>query len=1148
MYDLVHGNSKNFERFVITRIVRRAHRIPCQGNMACFDRPPSFLIRNTDLWLRPLIHNTAPPRWASLPFQNCSYFANAGSNNCSHYRWQDALPTTRCCACGGGFQRGLPAAPPALPPAPPSPPSLPCYAGGPRENDSLPRRTPPSSWHLLEVFADGSSTWAIGYRQCDWFRSPAAPANACARFKWINVLPTEYCCECAGGTHIQPSPPPLPPGAPSRPPSRPPAPSPAPSPGPSPPPIPPRVIPAQPSPPSMPKIPPMAPTASPAVGVAGAARQNLATSSAGTGGLPWVAALVVGFVLASLACCIACVLIISSNARRRIASCLTSCGCSYLASKFDNSSRQYQGIWLDSNLNHMARSKCKIQQAAELEETYVRTAFGRSGQRATDDAFISSSTPSRVRWATTPSRVRAATCTSPTRLHPIRARAIDNAVRHPLDAYTEEGIRATWSEDPEGNARDLPRLARAIEEYRREAAAVDSAHTSCSEEFFSAEQSLCSSLMPSRAGSPRPRRAAAEPDGVPVVSLAKLSPRILAASGLQLGRSGLPAQFEYSSKEEQVAAAELQWAAMSKQMGKPPQEPPPPEARRPAGEASGLTFLNVSGQNSMMPSPQRPFGRPSDEIARLAAFTASGAEREAAALYAVSLQAAQAQQTYFELLGIPTCPGARTEHTSRSYRPQHQPQDLPRDAHDNAHVPSSMMAALAHETLDESRAPTPFVEESYRCPSRTKSFVRRTASDRLARVRAVKRANETSQRSIDEPDGRVLALQGSLELPLLAGGGLGGGGQAAEEGDSSDDELRADGGMGARSESSSNTSCGANFSPSYPEPFSTCRSAPTEDPVHWADRQSQVEEQFETADNSGGTTPHRAEATSVAIQRGGLGARPESSSAPHRAEATSVMILVARIERALARRRDQRARARTAESSCKSSVPTSGMQTPLSSCKSLVPTSGMQTPLSSCKSSAPTSGMQTPLSSCKSSVPTSGMQTPLEGIPEGFMTPPEIRDDRDYAENDLRPAAASRLYRSVDLIRRPSEEGSSGCYSEANSGEVSRAGSRMAGREGATSPRSEASEQRMEPFHVALPESRVAAGGLPPSTPPRTALAAPNRAILGVRGCMAPQEDPRTSALSWMETQIDAAHGDTDSTTASVTSGPGLYLNSRLAT
>jgi len=355
---------------------------------------------------------------------------------------------------------------------------------------------------------------------------------------------------------------------------------------------------------------------------------------------------------------------------------------------------------------------------------------------------------------------------------------------------------------------------------------------------------------------------------------------------------------------------------------------------------------------------------------------------------------------------------------------------------------------------------------------------------------------------------------------------------AAEEGDSSDDELRADGGMGARSESSSNTSCGANFSPSYPEPFSTCRSAPTEDPVHWADRQSQVEEHFETADNSGGTTPHRAEATSVAIQRGGMGARPESSSAPHRAEATSVMILVARIERALARRRDQRARARTAESSCKSSVPTSGMQTPLSSCKSLVPTSGMQTPLSSCKSSAPTSGMQ----------------TPLEGIPEGFMTPPEIRDDRDYAENDLRPAAASRLYRSVDLIRRPSEEGSSGCYSEANSGEVSRAGSRMAGREGATSPRSEASEQRMEPFHVALPESRVAAGGLPPSTPPRTALATPNRAILGVRGCMAPQEDPRTSALSWMETQIDAAHGDTDSTTASVTSAPGLYLNSRLAT
>jgi hypothetical protein len=165
------------------------------------------------------------------------------------------------------------------------------------------------------------------------------------------------------------------------------------------------------------------------------------------------------------------------------------------------------------------------------------------------------------------------------------------------------------------------------------------------------------------------------------------------------------------------------------------------------------------------------------------------------------------------------------------------------------------------------------------------------------------------------------------------------------------------------------------------------------------------------------------------------------------------------------------------------------------------------------------------------------------------MTPPEIRDDRDYAENDLRPSAVSRLYRSVDLIRRPSEEGSSGCYSEANSGEVSRAGSRMAGREGATSPRAEASERRMEPFdHVALPESRMAEGGLPPKTPPRTALATPNRASLSARGCMALQDDPRTSALSWMEMQIEAAHGDTDSTTASVTSGPGLNLNSRLAT
>ena len=40
-----------------------------------------------------------------------------------------------------------------------------------------------------------------------------------------------------------------------------------------------------------------------------------------------------------------------------------------------------------------------------------------------------------------------------------------------------------------------------------------------------------------------------------------------------------------------------------------------------------------------------------------------------------------------------------------------------------------------------------------------------------------------------------------------------------------------------------------------------------------------------------------------------------------------------------------------------------------------------------------------------------------------------------------------------------------------------------------------------------------------------SSLATPNRASLGVRGPMASRDDPRTSALRWVETQVEAAHG-----------------------
>jgi len=70
-----------------------------------------------------------------------------------------------------------------------------------------------------------------------------------------------------------------------------------------------------------------------------------------------------------------------------------------------------------------------------------------------------------------------------------------------------------------------------------------------------------------------------------------------------------------------------------------------------------------------------------------------------------------------------------------------------------------------------------------------------------------------------------------------------------------------------------------------------------------------------------------------------------------------------------------------------------------------------------------------------------------------------------------------------------------------------------------------------------------------------SSLATPNRASLGVRGPMASRDDPRTSALGWVETQVEAAHGAATAVSVgvqpigggSVSLSSGLPLHSKLA-
>ncbi len=148
--------------------------------------------------------------WYSGPQQNCSFFEPSigiDGNYCSRYRWLSLTPQELCCWCGGGHVSAAPSPPP--PSIPPVAPSV-C-------SPNVAVDVTPTHWHLM--FRTGSG-WAVGYRDCGFFSSEAAPPNACALYTWQGADPNNLCCACGGGLLIQlPVMPPLPPAHPSPPPS-----------------------------------------------------------------------------------------------------------------------------------------------------------------------------------------------------------------------------------------------------------------------------------------------------------------------------------------------------------------------------------------------------------------------------------------------------------------------------------------------------------------------------------------------------------------------------------------------------------------------------------------------------------------------------------------------------------------------------------------------------------------------------------------------------------------------------------------------------------------------------------------------------------------------------------------------------------------
>jgi len=254
--------------FALNASVPAALPVPATptASSLCFDfMPNATVLPNRSgyafaagTWAGPLF-DPATRDWLDDGTVNCSFFDTSVAAFCEQFRWIDASPRERCCACGGGTQTAPPPppiSPPSLPPSPPPPPAPPCF-------DSWRKR--PRNWHLIHE--DGSGWAPHGPRRCDWFASDSA---RCHKYKWVDALPQEVCCACGGGTESTPSPPtpPSPPSPPSPPPyptlpPYPKLPSPmlppqSPPPTLSPPPLPPQSPPPNPSPP-LPLLPLMFP-------------------------------------------------------------------------------------------------------------------------------------------------------------------------------------------------------------------------------------------------------------------------------------------------------------------------------------------------------------------------------------------------------------------------------------------------------------------------------------------------------------------------------------------------------------------------------------------------------------------------------------------------------------------------------------------------------------------------------------------------------------------------------------------------------------------------------------------------------------------------------------------------------------------------
>ena len=153
---------------------------------------PYTIDASTQTWQSYLVDLAQGGTWASMGPQGCAFFASDPSTRCGAYRWSDGrTPSEMCCACGGGTTSTP--SPPAPPIAPPSPPP-PCM------DKPLPTD--------LNCFLLNTTTgsWSNGGCQdsCDFFSAGLPSEDRCGQYKWLQADPTEYCCQCGGGTLAPP--------------------------------------------------------------------------------------------------------------------------------------------------------------------------------------------------------------------------------------------------------------------------------------------------------------------------------------------------------------------------------------------------------------------------------------------------------------------------------------------------------------------------------------------------------------------------------------------------------------------------------------------------------------------------------------------------------------------------------------------------------------------------------------------------------------------------------------------------------------------------------------------------------------------------------------------------------------------------------